>query len=129
MQSDSKAVLKAEPGQYHRNDKDMIEDQIVLSEHEIWVLGVLLCCRQELGIVQAQILELFGKIHEIQHKAEDSEAMVQEICRDIKKLDYAKQHLTHAITSLRFVVTLPTGLVIARSCKNQHVQKSIQLYS
>lgn len=57
--------------------------------------------RQELGIVQAQIQELFGKIHEIQQKAEDSEAMVQEICRDIKKLDYAKQHLTQAITALR----------------------------
>ncbi len=27
--------------------------------------------------------------------------MVQEICRDIKKLDYAKQHLTQSITALR----------------------------
>mmetsp|Transcript_6744 Transcript_6744/g.18881 ORF Transcript_6744/g.18881 Transcript_6744/m.18881 type:complete len:738 (-) Transcript_6744:326-2539(-) len=27
--------------------------------------------------------------------------MVQEICRDIKKLDYAKKHLTQAITALR----------------------------
>ena len=27
--------------------------------------------------------------------------MVQEICRDIKKLDYAKRHLTTSITTLR----------------------------
>ena len=27
--------------------------------------------------------------------------MVQEICRDIKKLDYAKKHLTNVITALR----------------------------
>lgn len=27
--------------------------------------------------------------------------MVQEICRDIKKLDYAKKHLTSTITALR----------------------------
>lgn len=27
--------------------------------------------------------------------------MVQEICRDIRKLDYAKKHLTQSITALR----------------------------
>ncbi|GMH38305.1 hypothetical protein BSKO_06189 [Bryopsis sp. KO-2023] len=66
--------------------------------------------RQELGIVQSQIQELFGKIQEIQRKAEDSEAMVQEICRDIKKLDYAKQHLTHAITALRRLAMLTKAI-------------------
>jgi hypothetical protein len=45
--------------------------------------------------------ELFAKVNDIQRKAEESEAMVQEICRDIRKLDYAKTHLTAAITSLR----------------------------
>lgn len=45
--------------------------------------------------------ELNGHIHEIKMKADQSEAMVQEICRDIKKLDYAKKHLTSTITSLR----------------------------
>ena len=38
---------------------------------------------------------------EIKSKADQSEAMVQEICRDIKKLDYAKKHLTTTITALR----------------------------
>ena len=47
------------------------------------------------------IEELFGKINDIRRKAEQSEVMVQEICRDIKKLNYAKQHLTQSITALR----------------------------
>ena len=45
--------------------------------------------------------ELNGHILEIKTKADQSEAMVQEICRDIKKLDYAKKHLTSVITALR----------------------------
>ena len=46
-------------------------------------------------------MELFAKITEIRRKAEHSEYMVEEICRDIKKLDYAKRHLTTTITALR----------------------------
>ena len=52
------------------------------------------------------IEELFGKIRDIQRKAEQSELMVQEICRDIKKLDYAKKHLTSTITALRRLAML-----------------------
>lgn len=57
--------------------------------------------RQDLGAAKATIEELFSKIRDIQRKAEQSELMVQEICRDIKKLDYAKKHLTATITALR----------------------------
>lgn len=107
--------------------------------------------RQDLGAAKATIEELFTKIRDIQRKAEQSELMVQEICRcerrmithvtrcgttraptrclawgpvgpsahsccrpvtfacclnpasnrDIKKLDYAKKHLTATITALR----------------------------
>eukprot|EP01038_Epipyxis_sp_PR26KG_P011126 gene11126-14933_t len=46
------------------------------------------------------IEELFGKIHDIKLKASQSETMVQEICADIKKLDYAKNHLQTSITAL-----------------------------
>ena len=62
--------------------------------------------RQDLTKAKAAIEELFGKIGEIRRKAEQSEAMVQEICRDIKKLDYAKKHLTHTITALRRLAML-----------------------
>ena len=36
--------------------------------------------------------------------------MVQEICRDIKKLDHAKKHLTHTITALRRFAMLVTAV-------------------
>ncbi|KAF4315011.1 hypothetical protein BBO99_00009666 [Phytophthora kernoviae] len=45
--------------------------------------------------------QLFHKIHDIRGKAEQSEVMVQEICRDIKQLDYAKRHLQTALTALK----------------------------
>lgn len=66
--------------------------------------------RQELGTVRAQIDELFVRINDIQRKAIDSETMVQEICRDIKKLDFAKQHLTHSITALRRLAMLTKAI-------------------
>ena len=46
--------------------------------------------RQDLTAAKAAIEELFGKIREVRRKAEASEVMVQEICRDIRKLDFAK---------------------------------------
>ena len=63
-------------------------------------------CRQDLTAAKAAIEELFGKIREIRRKAEASEIMVQEICRDIRKLDFAKTHLTHTITALRRLAML-----------------------
>lgn len=63
-------------------------------------------CRQDLTAAKAAIEELFGKIREIRRKAEASEIMVQEICRDIRKLDFAKSHLTHTITALRRLAML-----------------------
>ncbi|CAL5224462.1 g7153 [Coccomyxa viridis] len=62
--------------------------------------------RQDLTAAKAAIEELFGKIREIRRKAEASEIMVQEICRDIRKLDFAKTHLTHTITALRRLAML-----------------------
>jgi hypothetical protein len=61
-------------------------------------------------VATSQIGELFGRIHEIQSKAADTEALVQEICRDIRKLDYAKRHLTHTITSLRRLAMLTAAV-------------------
>lgn len=53
-----------------------------------------------------QIQELMNKIREIKTKAEQSETMVQEICRDIKKLDFAKKHITTTITALHRLTML-----------------------
>ena len=57
--------------------------------------------KADLAQAQTAILELGARIRDIKDKAEVSETMVQEICRDIKKLDRAKRHLTGTITALR----------------------------
>ena len=69
--------------------------------HYAGLVSFICGCRQDLSSATAAIEELFGKINDIRRKAEQSEVMVQEICRDIRKLDYAKQHLTQSITALR----------------------------
>ena len=55
---------------------------------------------QDILETQESINDLFQKISDIKQKASQSEKMVQEICADIKKLDYAKTHLQTSITSL-----------------------------
>jgi hypothetical protein len=57
--------------------------------------------------------ELTQKISEMKEKAEQSEVMVQEICRDIKKLDFAKKNITTTITALHRLAML--GLFILSS--------------
>jgi hypothetical protein len=42
----------------------------------------------------------------MKEKAEQSEVMVQEICRDIRKLDFAKKHITTTITALHRLAML-----------------------
>lgn len=46
----------------------------------------LLPCRQDLSVATSQIGDLFGRVRDIQVKAADSEVLVQEICRDIRKV-------------------------------------------
>lgn len=64
----------------------------------------------DLSQAQEVISELFSKINGIKAKAEQSEQMVQEICKDIKDLDYAKRHITTTITGLKRIHMLETGV-------------------
>lgn len=94
---------------------DMLRKQIRAVDKEIFQSvrqqsGAHTRARQDLGTATAQISELFTKVRDIQSKAEETEAMVQEICRDIKKLDLAKRHLTNAITSLRRLAMLTAAV-------------------
>lgn len=59
-----------------------------------------------LSIMVFIMQELMYKIREIKTKAVQSETMVQEICRDIKKLDFAKKHITTTITALHRLTML-----------------------
>ncbi|KAL4584322.1 hypothetical protein LXL04_008920 [Taraxacum kok-saghyz] len=47
--------------------------------------------KEDLAAATRAVEELMYKVREIKTKAEQSETMVQEICRDIKKLDFAKK--------------------------------------
>ena len=64
----------------------------------------------EIAAAQCSIQELFDKISDIKAKASHSERMVQEICADIKKLDFAKTHLQSSITSLKRLQMLTTAV-------------------
>lgn len=56
---------------------------------------------REIIQVKDSMHELISRIKNIKEKAEDSEKIVSEITRDIKKLDYGKRNLTTSITVLR----------------------------
>lgn len=62
--------------------------------------------RTDLQLAQETVQELGGKIKEIQRRAATSESLVQDICKDIRKLDAAKRHLTATITALRRLAML-----------------------
>jgi len=47
-----------------------------------------------------------NKIREIKVKVEQSETMVQEICRDIKKLYFSKKHITTIVGALHHLAML-----------------------
>ncbi|DBA74723.1 TPA: hypothetical protein ACH3X2_009385 [Trebouxia sp. C0005] len=84
--------------------------------------------KQDLDKSKMEIQELFGKINEIRRKAEQSEVMVQEICRDIKKLDYAKKHLTYTITALRRLAMLINAVdQLQRAVERQEYSEAAHL--
>ncbi|KAK3213098.1 hypothetical protein Dsin_017804 [Dipteronia sinensis] len=62
------------------------------------------------------------KIREIKTKAEQSETMVHEICRDIKKLDFAKKRITTTITVLYRLKMLASGNGFKRQYKEAAAQ-------
>jgi hypothetical protein len=65
--------------------------------------------RKDIESGKAAMRDLFEKVHDIKAKAERSQQMVHEICRDIKSLDYAKRHLTQTITALKRLQMLVTA--------------------
>jgi len=66
--------------------------------------------RRDLESGKQSVQELFVKVRDIKSKADASEQMVHEICRDIKSLDYAKRHLTQTITALKRLQMLVTAV-------------------
>ena len=66
--------------------------------------------KMDLASATSAIKELQERVIDIKVKAEQSEEMVQEICRDIKKLDFAKKNLTATVLSLRRISMLATAV-------------------
>ncbi|XP_020876493.1 vacuolar protein sorting-associated protein 53 B-like isoform X1 [Arabidopsis lyrata subsp. lyrata] len=73
--------------------------------------------------------ELSHKIQEIESKAELTEAMVQNICRDIKRLDFAKKNITTAVTALSRLTMLVSAVeqLQVMTSKRQYKEAATQL--
>ncbi|XP_057980569.1 vacuolar protein sorting-associated protein 53 A isoform X2 [Malania oleifera] len=85
--------------------------------------------KEDLAVATHAVEELMYKIREIKTKAEQSEMMVQEICRDIKKLDFAKKHITTTITALHRLTMLVSAVeqLQVMASKRQYKEAAAQL--
>ncbi|KAL5726353.1 HIT domain protein [Ranunculus cassubicifolius] len=85
--------------------------------------------KEDLAAATRAVQELMYKIREIKTKAEQSETMVQEICRDIKKLDFAKKHVTTTITALHRLTMLVSAVeqLQVMASKRQYKEAAAQL--
>ncbi|XP_030543340.1 vacuolar protein sorting-associated protein 53 A isoform X1 [Rhodamnia argentea] len=85
--------------------------------------------KEDLAAATHAVEELMYKIREIKTKAEQSETMVQEICRDIKKLDFAKKHITTTITALHRLTMLVSAIeqLQIMASKRQYKEAAAQL--
>ncbi|CAK9325337.1 unnamed protein product [Citrullus colocynthis] len=85
--------------------------------------------KEDLSAATSAVEELMSKIREIKTKAEQSETMVQEICRDIKKLDFAKKHITTTITALHRLTMLVSAVeqLQVMASKRQYKEAAAQL--
>eukprot|EP00879_Flechtneria_rotunda_P025097 GHRR01026650.1.p1 GENE.GHRR01026650.1~~GHRR01026650.1.p1 ORF type:complete len:243 (-),score=54.19 GHRR01026650.1:392-1120(-) len=88
-------------------------------------IAVLLHCRQDLTVATSQIGDLFSRIRAIQGKAADSEALVQDICRDICKVYILCPCTQRNRLSIVRTALLCSGLY----CQNFCCQLATQLHS
>jgi hypothetical protein len=66
--------------------------------------------RADLDEAKSAVRELFERIKAIKGKAQQSETLVSDVCRDIKSLDIAKRNLTQTVTALKRLVMLVQAL-------------------
>lgn len=96
---------------------DHLDTELSAAVHEQATAGYR--ANKDIHDAKVAIDALFGRIKEIKTKAEQSELMVAEICKDIKQLDYAKQHLTSTITALRKLNMMVTAVESLKSLTQQ----------
>ncbi|KAG7600156.1 Vps53-like N-terminal [Arabidopsis suecica] len=85
--------------------------------------------KEDLANATVAARELSHNIEEMNSKAEKDEAMVQEICGDIKKLDFAKKNVTTVITPLHRLTMLVSAFVQLQgmASKRQYKEAASQL--
>ena len=66
--------------------------------------------RTELRAARSFVVETLSKIDDIRRRASLTESMVQDVCRNIKSLDYAKRNLTMTITAMRRLAMLVSAV-------------------
>eukprot|EP00929_Paragymnodinium_shiwhaense_P072497 TRINITY_DN36798_c0_g1_i1.p1 TRINITY_DN36798_c0_g1~~TRINITY_DN36798_c0_g1_i1.p1 ORF type:complete len:845 (-),score=228.34 TRINITY_DN36798_c0_g1_i1:149-2623(-) len=66
--------------------------------------------REELEEAKAAIADLFERIQALHAKAEQSDVLVNDVCRDVKSLDVAKRNLTLTVTALKRLAMLITAM-------------------
>lgn len=71
--------------------------------------------RADLAEAKKAIMHLSEKIRGIQERAAASEVMVEELCKDIRTLDYAKKNLKSTITTLNQLHMLGTAFAAVRT--------------
>ena len=82
----------------------------------------------DLSDAKLAVRELFERIKAIRSKAEQSEELVSDVCRDIKSLDIAKRNLTLTVTALKRLVMLITALEQLRSTAEcRHYEQAASL--
>jgi len=64
----------------------------------------------EISSAQQKTMEVIQEIQVIKEKAEKSESLVYEMCKDIKSLDIAKKNLTFSITTLKKFIMMITAI-------------------
>ena len=76
--------------------RDIIRDQAYAAEN----------ARMQLNTINERSVQMIDKITSVKKTAGDSEAIVQEGCKEIRQLDLAKKNITFSITSLKRLIML-----------------------
>ena len=110
--------LKDEMNQVNKEIRNLIREQASESE----------AARSQLDQSQGTVSTLQEKVGLIRSKAQTSEEMVEDICKDIRSLDTAKRNLTKTITSLKRLGMATQGIAkLAEVCEAKQYRMAAAL--
>ena len=102
--------------------------ELINSIHEHALLNTEL--KNEIQLTHNTTKEVISEISVIKDKAEKSENLVYEMCKDIKQLDTAKRNLTFSITALKKFIMMLTAIEKLREyCEKKKYKEVANLIS